>query len=171
MADTFKQWASTQVHRPGDKITNAQKLSSDYILNKYETWGDVYKAVGIEPPSIPKKDQIKPTPLKAKNVLSELNLAKRSIQLLQDEINRQETGSPAYKKLVGDYNALQIKITNLTNQYEDLDAIEKNVDKVDAAKKKTGILKTQISDLEEAKKRTTDLGQDTKQIDAQIKKT
>lgn len=55
MADTFKQWASTQVHRPGDKITNAQKLSSDYILNKYETWGDVYKAVGIEPPSIPKK--------------------------------------------------------------------------------------------------------------------
>ena len=170
MADTFKQWASKQVHRPTDKITNVQKATAGFIINKYETWGDLYKAVGIEPPSIPKKDQIKPTPLKAKNVLSELNLAKRSIQLLQDEINREETGSPAYKKLTGEYNALQIKISNLTNQYEDLDAIEKNIDKVDAAKKKTGSLKTQIASLEEAKKRTADLGQDTKQIDAQIKK-
>jgi hypothetical protein len=170
MADTLKQWASTQVHRPTDKITATQKLTADFIINKYETWGDLYKAVGIEPPSIPKKDQIKPTPLKAKNVLSELNLAKRSIQLLQDEINRQETGSPAYKKLTGEYNALQIKISNLTNQYEDLNAIEKNVDKVDAAKKKTGSLKTQIASLEEAKKRSADLGQDTKSIDAQIKK-
>jgi len=170
MADTFKQWASKQVHRPTDKITNAQKLTSNYILNKYETWGDVYKAAGIEPPSIPKKEQITPRPLKAKEVLSELNLSKISIQLLQDEINFQETGSPAYKKLIGEYNVLQIKISNLTNQYEDLNAIEKNIDKVDAAKKKTGSLKTQIASLEEAKKRSADLGQDTKSIDAQIKK-
>jgi hypothetical protein len=108
--------------------------------------------------------------LKSSTVLSELNISKRSIQLLQDEINRQETGSPAYKKLIAEYTALQIKITNLTNQYEDLKNIEKNVNKVDAAKKKTGTLKTQIADLEEAKKRATDLGQDTKQIDTQIKK-
>jgi hypothetical protein len=170
MADTFKQWASKQVHRPTDKITNVQKATAGFIINKYETWGDVYKAAGIEPPSIPKEKQIKPTPLKAKSVLSELNLSKRSLQLLQDEINRQETGSPAYKKLIGDYNDLQIKISNLTNQYEDLNAIEKNVDKVDAAKKKTGTLKAQIEDLKKAKERTADLGQDTKAIDAQIKK-
>ena len=170
MADTFKQWASKQVHRPTDKITNVQKATAGFIINKYETWGDLYKAVGIEPPSIPKEKQIKPTPLKAKSVLSELNLAKRSLQILQDDINREPTGTPAYKKLTADYNDLQIKISNLTNQYEDLNAIEKNVDKVDAAKKKTGTLKAQIEDLKKAKERTADLGQDTKAIDAQIKK-
>ena len=170
MADTLKQWASKQVHRPTDKITNVQKATADFTINKYETWGDLYKAVGIKPPSIPVKDRIKPTALKANTVLSELNLSKRSMQLLQDELNRQETGSPAYKKLVGEYNTLQIKITNLTNQYEDLKAIEKNIDKVDAAKKKAGSLKTQIESLQEAKKRSADVGQDTKQIDAQIKK-
>ena len=170
MAETIKQWASKQVHRPTDKITNVQKTTAGFIINKYETWGDLYKAVGIDPPSIPKEKQIKPTPLKAKSVLSELNLSKRSIQLLQDEINREETGTPAYKKLVGEFNALQIKISNLTNQYEDLNAIEKNIDKVDAAKKKTGTLKSQITSLEEAKKRTADLGQDTKSIDSQITK-
>jgi hypothetical protein len=92
------------------------------------------------------------------------------MQILQDDINREATGTPAYKKLVSDFNALQIKITNLTNQYEDAKAIEKNVNKVDAAKKKTGNLKTQIASLEEAKKRTEDIGQDTSSIDAQIKK-
>jgi hypothetical protein len=170
MADTFKQWASKQIHRPGDKITPAQKVTAGFIINKYKTWGEVYKAAGIDTPSIPEKDQIKPTGLKSKTVLSELNLSKRSIQLLQDEINREETGTPAYKKLVGEFNALQIKISNLTTQYEDLNAIEKNIDKVDAAKKKTGTLKSQITSLEEAKKRTADLGQDTKSIDSQIVK-
>jgi hypothetical protein len=170
MADTFKQWASKQIHKADEKITNAQKLTSGYILNKYETWGDVYKAAGIPVPSIPEKDQIKPTALKAKTVLSQLNLEKRSLQLLQDQINFQETGTPEYNKLIKDYNDSQIKITNLTNQYEDLNAVEKNIDKVDAAKKKTGTLKSQIATLEKSKQRAVDLGQDTKTVDAQINK-
>ena len=108
--------------------------------------------------------------VKSSTILSELNISKRSMQILQDDINREATGTSAYKKLISDYNALQIKITNLTNQYEDAKSIEKNVNKVDAAKKKTGNLKTQIASLEEAKKRTADIGQDTSSIDAQIKK-
>ena len=108
--------------------------------------------------------------VKSSTVLSQLNISKRSLQILQDQINREKSGTPTYKKLVSDYNALQIKITNLTNQYEDAKAIEKNVNKVDAAKKKTGNLKDQIASLEDAKKRSADVGQDTKDIDAQINK-
>ncbi len=108
--------------------------------------------------------------IKSKNILSELNISKRSLQLLQDQIAFEETGSPDYKKLVKDYNNLQVKISNLTVQYEDLKSIEENIDSVDAAKKKTGTLKTQISSLEKAKQRATDLGQDTKNIDTQLKK-
>lgn len=170
MAEAFEQWASKQIHRADEKITNVQKLKSKYLLNKYKTWGDVYKAAGIPVPSIPEKDQVKPTALKANTVLSQLNLEKRSLQLLQDQLNFQEIGTPEYNKLIKDYNDSQIKITNLTNQYEDLNSVEKNIDKVDAAKKKTGTIKSQIATLEKSKKRATDLGQSTKPVDDQIKK-
>jgi len=170
MADTFADWASKQIHRPEDKITNVEKVKSKYILNKYKTWGDVYKAAGIEVPAIPEKDRVQPTQLKSSSVLSELNMAKRGLQLLGDQIAFEETGSPDYKKLVKEYNDLQVKISNLTVQYEDLKSTEENVDTVEAARKKTGTLKDQIASLERSKQRATDLGQDTKNIDAQIKK-
>jgi len=108
--------------------------------------------------------------VKSSSVLSQLNLAKRSMQILQDDINREQTGTPTYKKLVADYNDLQIKISNLTNQYQDLKSVEKNINKVDAAKKKIDNLKTQISSLEEAKKRSSDVGQSTASLDTQIEK-
>jgi hypothetical protein len=106
----------------------------------------------------------------SKNVLSELNFAKRAIQLLGDQIAFKETGTPDYKKLVKDYNDLQVKISNLTVQYEDLKSTEENIDTVEAARKKTGTLKDQIERLTKAKQRSSDLGQDSKNIDSQLKK-
>ena len=106
----------------------------------------------------------------SKSVLSELNLAKRALQLIGDQIAFKETGTPDYKKLVKDYNDLQVKISNLTVQYEDLKSTEKNISAVDSARKKTGTLKDQIASLEKAKQRASDLGQDSKNIDAQLKK-
>jgi hypothetical protein len=106
----------------------------------------------------------------SKNILSELNMAKRGLQLLQDQIAFEETGTPDYKKLVKDYNDLQVKISNLTVQYEDLKSTEKNINAVEAARKKTGTLKDQIASLERAKQRASDLGQDSKNIDSQLKK-
>lgn len=108
--------------------------------------------------------------IKATSILKELNMAKRNLQVLQDEINLEVTGSPDYNKLVNDYVNLDIKIQNLSNQYEDLKAIEENVDKVGAAKKKTGTLKEQIANLEAAKKRISDTKRDTTTVDNQIKK-
>jgi hypothetical protein len=97
-------------------------------------------------------------------------MAKRGLQLLQDQIAFEETGTPDYKKLVKDYNDLQVKISNLTVQYEDLKSTEKNINAVEAARKKTGTLKDQIASLERAKQRASDLGQDSKNIDSQLKK-
>jgi hypothetical protein len=108
--------------------------------------------------------------IESKNILSELNMAKRGLQLLQDQIAFEETGTPDYKKLVKDYNDLQVKISNLTVQYEDLKSTEENINTVEAARKKTGTLKDQITSLEKAKQRASDLGQDSKNIDAQLKK-
>jgi hypothetical protein len=166
-----QEWLSTQIHRPEDKITNVQRLKLKWLPpSGIKTWGEWYKSAGIEVPEIPKEDRITGVPLKASSILSELNMSKRGLQLLQDQIAFEETGTPDYKKLVKDYNNLQVKISNLTVQYEDLKSVEENIDTVDAARKKTGTLKTQISNLEKSKQRATDLGQDTKNIDAQIKK-
>ena len=175
MAKTFEEWAASEIHDPNDKISNFDKLKAPYLIATYKTWGDVYKAAGIKPPKekpkvIPEKDRITGAPLKASSVLSELNMAKRGLQLLGDQIGFEETGSPDYKKLVKEYNDLQVKISNLTVQYEDIKSTEENVDTVEAARKKTGTLKDQIASLERSKQRATDLGQDTKNIDAQIKK-
>ena len=104
------------------------------------------------------------------SVLSKLNLAKRSLQLLGDQLAFKKTGSPDYKKLVKEYNDLQVSISNLTVQYEDLKSTEENINAVDSAKKKTGTLENQIKNLEEAKQRAIDIGQDTKNIDALILK-
>jgi hypothetical protein len=106
----------------------------------------------------------------SKSVLSELNLAKRRLQLLEDQIDFEETGSPDYKKLVKEYNDIQLKISDLTVRYEDFKSTEENINTVDSAKKKTGILKDQIASLEKSKQRASDLGQDSKNIDAQLKK-
>ena len=106
----------------------------------------------------------------SKSVLSELNLAKRRLQLIEDQIDFQETGSPAYKKLIKEYSDIQVKISNLTVQYEDFKSTEENINTVDSAKKKTGTLKEQIANLEKSKQRASDLGQDSKNIDAQLKK-
>lgn len=45
-AKKFYDWAQSQVYKNGKngKISNAQKLKSPYIINKYKTWGDVLNA-------------------------------------------------------------------------------------------------------------------------------
>ena len=106
----------------------------------------------------------------SKTILSELNRAKILLREVEYQIGFKETGSPDYKKLVKDYNDLNVKISDLTVRYEDLKSTEKNINTVDSAKKKTGTLKEQIAILEKSKQRASDLGQDSKNVDAQLKK-
>jgi len=47
---TFDAWVKKQSYKPTDKITNWQKLTSPYLLNKYVTWGEVYAAAGLDGP-------------------------------------------------------------------------------------------------------------------------
>ena len=56
---TLKSWASEQIHKPNDKISNFDKLKAPYILNEYETWGELYDAVGIETPKKVEKKKVK----------------------------------------------------------------------------------------------------------------
>ncbi len=96
MAKTFEEWAATEVHDPNKKISNLEKLTADFLIGDYKTWGDVYEAAGIEPP------KAKPKAKKADKA-SDLD---RSITMVEDllskkerEVLRFEPGSEEYIKI------------------------------------------------------------------------
>lgn len=97
MAKTFEEWAATEVHSPDDKISNLDKLKAPYIINKYKTWGDVYKAAGIEPPKEkPKvKEERKDT---ERDLTVKITMAKVRIEQNGNALFKYEPGTPEYKE-------------------------------------------------------------------------
>lgn len=52
----FTAWLEKQKHKPGDKITNLQRLTSKYLVPKgVTTWGEWYEQAGVTPPTIEEK--------------------------------------------------------------------------------------------------------------------
>ena len=98
MAKTFEEWAATEVHSPDDKISNFDKLKAPYIINKYKTWGDVYKAAGIEvPKEKPKvKEERKDT---ERNLTVKITMAKVRIEQNGNSLFKYEPGTPEYKEI------------------------------------------------------------------------
>lgn len=98
MAKTFEEWAATEVHSPDDKISNFDKLKAPYIINKYKTWGDVYKAAGIEAPKEkPKvKEERKDT---ERNLTVKITMAKVRIEQNGNSLFKYEPGTPEYKEI------------------------------------------------------------------------
>jgi hypothetical protein len=46
----FTEWLKGQKHKPGDKITNFQRLTSKYLVPKgVTTWGEWYEEAGVTP--------------------------------------------------------------------------------------------------------------------------
>lgn len=52
----FTAWLEKQKHKPGDKITNLQRLTSKYLVPKgVTTWGEWYEQAGVTPPTVEEK--------------------------------------------------------------------------------------------------------------------
>ena len=131
MAKTFEAWAATEVHDPNDKISNIEKLTAPYILNKYKTWGDVYKAAGIKPPKA--KPEVKKTPK-----VSDLE---RSITVQEGLLAKKERailgftpGTKAYNDIV---NAIKQDKSNIKKLKTELSTAKV----AETAKKNTEIIK------------------------------
>jgi hypothetical protein len=125
MAKTFEAWAATEVHDPNDKISNIEKLTAPYILNKYKTWGDVYKAAGIKPPKA--KPEVKKTP-KASDLEQSITMVEDLLAKKQKEALRFKPGSKEY-----------IEITNAIKQ--DKIALQELKKRRDAAKSSEAVKK------------------------------
>ena len=126
MAKTFAEWAATEVHDPNKKISNLEKLTADFLIGDYKTWGDVYKAAGIKPP------KAKPKAKKADKA-SDLN---KSIKMVEDllskkerEVLRFEPGSEEYVKITDSIKKDKEALKQLKTRFESAKATESDTKK------------------------------------------
>ena len=112
----FIAWVKQQAKKypANSKITNANKLTSKYILSKYSTWGELYKSVDVvgfeKPVEEPKKPDVNSVRIKAidkdllksKKSLSDVEgRIKNNKELLEQtriDLQQYEVNSPMYNK-------------------------------------------------------------------------
>ena len=119
MAKTFEEWAGTEVHDPKKKISNFEKLTAPFIINKYSTWGDVYEAAGIKPPKEKPKAKDKDTSAgNADDINNLIELQESLLSLKESGILRYEKGSDAYKAVVKEIEADRSRIKKLRERLQ-----------------------------------------------------
>ena len=118
---TLKSWASEQVHKPTDKISNFDKVKAPYILRDYITWGDLYDAVGIEPPKEKPKtkaaDSVKDLDFKIKQ--AKIRIAKN-----KDELFRYDPGTTDYIETTDAIKRDQAELETLQTRFDKVKAVE-----------------------------------------------
>jgi hypothetical protein len=146
---TLKSWASEQVHKPTDKISNFDKLKAPYILKEYKTWGDLYDAVGIEAPvdkEKPKKANNK-TERTLDDVATDLDKWQNDIDYANMRMAAYPTNSAEYKEAKDIYDTALPKVTQLKAEAKtfQLGKQKTTVDN-DIAKKEEELKKAKDSD-------------------------
>jgi len=153
----FIDWAKSQKYKPGDEITNWQKLTSPYILSEYKTWGEVYAAAVPDVKS--DKESTKETKAdspKSKNFKEK----QKQINALQS-IPQMEQDAVYYKDQAESVNNTPAEREDARKKYESLekeilDAQEvsgKSAEKLEkvAAKESAADLKKEYAKLKERK--------------------
>ena len=118
MADQdYVNWVKEQAkkHAPGDKITNANKLTSQYIINKYKTWGELFDSVGVKSTVTP--DKPKPKVVKTgrtlDDVATDLDKWQGDVDYATMRMDAYPTNSPEYKEAKQIYDAAVPKVEQL----------------------------------------------------------
>ena len=167
MAQTFEEWASTEVHSPDDKISNFDKLTAPYLLNKYKTWGEVYKAAGIKPPKekpkVKEADAVKDLDFKIKQ--AEIRIAKN-----EDELFRYEPGSPDYEETSNIIKEFKAEVKGLKTRLDAAKKIETEKKKTETFQKKKSNYEEEVADAKEAVQIAKDTNGDVAAAEAELKR-
>jgi len=130
MAKTLAEWAKTQVRKPTDKISALDKLRAPFIINEYETWGELYDAVNIKPP-VKKPAKKKPEPEVKESKPKSSDDIKNNIDRLNIIINKQREAlkalaldDPEFKQTEAAIKKTQSEIKANTKKYDDALTIE-----------------------------------------------
>ena len=157
----FEAWLKGQTHKPEEKITDFQKLTSRFLPpSGILTWGEWYKEAGIKPEpkkTTPKLKTPKDTSRTLNDISDDLDIAQREAGAAYLSLKAYEPGSPEYQAAKTTYDTSNAKIDTLKSEieYYQRKAENEKIDK-DVNKKKDEL------------KRTKDLGEDTTKIDKDL---
>jgi hypothetical protein len=154
MAKTFEEWASTEVHSPDDKISNLDKLTAPYLINKYKTWGEVYKAAGIEPPK--GKPKAKKT-VKASDLSRSITMVEDLLSKKEKEALRYEPGTEEYITITESIKKEKEALQGLKQRFEAAKSGETTKEEVDVYQAETNTYEAKV----EAARRKLQVAKDT----------
>jgi hypothetical protein len=163
---TLKSWASEQVHKPTDKISNFDKVKAPYILRDYITWGDLYDAVGIEPPKEEPKAKAEDS---VKDLDFKIKQAKIRIAKNKDELFRYDPGTTDYIETTDAIKRDQAELETLQTRFDKVKAVETSKKEVKTYEKDISTWQEDYDvakkDLQVAKDTNTDVAAAEKELD------
>jgi hypothetical protein len=168
MAQTFEEWAATEVHDPNKKISNLEKLTADFLIGDYKTWGDVYKAAGIKPPKKkPKaKEERKDT---AKDLNVKITMAKVRIEQNGNALFRYEPGSTDYEETAAAVKRDKEELKKLQTRLDAVKKIETDKKEIQTFKKEMSSYEQELADAKEAVQIAKDTNGDVAAAEAELK--
>jgi hypothetical protein len=149
MAKTFEEWAKTEVHDPNKKISNLEKLTADFLIGDYKTWGDVYEAAGIEPPKAkPKvKEKKKDT---ARDLNFKITMAKNRIEQNGNALFKYEPGTPDYEETAAAIKRDKAEVKKLQSRLDVVKKLETEKKETKTFEKEKSSYEEEVADAKEA---------------------
>jgi hypothetical protein len=169
MAKTFEEWAATEVHDPNKKISNLEKLTADFLIGDYKTWGDVYKAAGIKPPKAkPKvKEKKKDT---ARDLNFKITMAKNRIEQNGNALFKYEKGTPDYEETAAAIKRDKTELKGLQARLDAVKSAETAKEEEKTYEKETSKYDEEVADAKEAVQIAKDTGGDVAAAQAELDK-
>jgi len=161
----YLKWLNSQPHKPEDKITNWQKLTSRFLPPKgVKTWGEWYSAEGVSP--VQRKETVKKTT--SKQVSSKVDILKRKTQLLKLQITNPGIGKAEQNRLIEEFKTAQDDLLDAEKELLETQVNEGKLKESDANKKAQDILRFDVRRLRERRDLVKRLGQPTEDIDKEL---
>jgi hypothetical protein len=161
----YLEWLGNQPHKPGDKITNWQKLTSRFLPPKgVDTWGEWYAAEGVT--YTPRREEAKR--VTSKQVSSKVEILKRKVNLLKLQLTTPGISQTEQNKLIQEFRTAQDDLLDAEKELLETEANEGKLKEEDANKRASDILRFDVRRLRERKQLTERLGQPTDEIDQEL---
>lgn len=147
MAKTFEEWAATEVHDPNKKISNLEKLTADFLIGEYDTWGEVYEAAGIEPPKPKAKEKKKDT---LRDLNFKITMAKTRIEQNGNALFRYEKGTPDYEETAAAVKRDKEELKGLQSRLDVVKKIETEKKETKTFEKEKSTYEQELADAKKA---------------------
>lgn len=156
----YVNWVKEQAtkHKASDKISALSRATSNYIINEYDTWGDLFNSVGVKEDIKKTKPKTSTTPTRTlDDVATDLNKWQGDVTYAKMRMKSYSVGSAEYDEAKSIYDTALPKVTQLKAEAETF-----------KLNKKSQSLQDNIAKKEEAKKKAQDANESTSSIEEDL---